>query len=130
MTLDLKNKQYDRETLKNHIYEMNLWDILKTQKIDVTFAVRYILNPNYQLTDSEQCITEKDVLFFQPHINKRILSKEILLYDADDDSIADFDSYSTFESTFEKVEQNIPLQIHFRKSGAKHTIANPLLKKS
>ena len=80
-----------------------LWDILKTQKIDVTFAVRYILNPNYQLTDSEQCITKKDVLFFQPHINKRILSKEILLYDADDDSVADFDSYSTFE----KVEQNI-----------------------
>ena len=90
-TIDLKNNQYDRETLKNHIYEVNLWDILKTQKIDVTFAVRYILNPNYQLTDSEQCITKKDVLFFQPHINKRILSKEILLYDADDDSVENFD---------------------------------------
>ena len=90
-TLDLINKQYDRETLKKHIYEVNLWDILKTQKIDATFAVRYILNPNYQLTESEQCITEKDVLFFQPHINKRILSKEILLYDADDDSVENFD---------------------------------------
>jgi len=91
-TIDLKNNQYDRETLKKHIYEVNLWEILKTQKIDVTFAVRYILNPNYQLTESEQCITEKDVLFFQPHINKRVLSKEILLYDADDDSVDDFES--------------------------------------
>jgi len=90
-TIDLKNNQYDRETLKKHIYEVNLWEILKTQKIDVTFAVRYILNPNYQLTESEQCITEKDVLFFQPHINKRVLSKEILLYDADDDSVENFD---------------------------------------
>jgi len=43
------------------------------------------------LTESEQCITEKDVLFFQPHINKRVLSKEILLYDADDDSVENFD---------------------------------------
>ena len=95
-TIDLKNNQYDRETLKKHIYEVDLWEILKTQKIDVTFAVRYILNPNYQLTESEKCIIKKDVLFFQPHINKRVLSKEILLYDADDDSVADFESYTTF----------------------------------
>ena len=96
--LDLKNNQYDRETLKKHIYELNLWDILKTQKIDVSFAVRYILNTKYQLTDSEQSIDMKDVLFFQPHIDKRKLEVEMILYHKDDDSVATFDSTST--STF------------------------------
>ena len=86
-TLDLKKKQYDRETLKKHIYEVNLWDILRTQKIDVTFAVRYILNSNYQLTSSEKLITMKDILFFQAHINKYDLEEEIKLYESDDDSI-------------------------------------------
>ena len=88
--VDLKNNQYDRETLKKHIYELDLWEILKTQKIDVTFAVRYILNSNYQLTESEQFITYKDVLFLQPHIEKEVLFKEILSYDSDDDSISTF----------------------------------------
>ena len=91
--LDLKNNQYDRETLKRHIYELNLWDILKTQKIDVTFAVRYILNPKYQLTESEQKIDVKDILFFQTHIDKRRLEIEMILYDKDDDSIATFDHF-------------------------------------
>jgi hypothetical protein len=97
-SLDLKNNQYDRETLKKHIYELNLWDILKTQKIDVTFAVRYILNSRYQLSDSEQSIDVKDVLFFQPHIDKKRLEIEMILYNSDDDSVAGFDSTST--STF------------------------------
>ena len=91
--LDLKNNQYDRETLKKHIYELNLWDILRTQKIDVTFAVRYILNPKYQLTDSEQTIDVKDVLFFQTHIDKRSLEIEMILYHADDDSISTFNHF-------------------------------------
>jgi hypothetical protein len=86
-TLNLKKKQYYRETLKKHIYEVNLWDILRTQKIDVTFAVRYILNANYQLTESEKLITMKDILFFQPHIDKYDLDQEIMLYETDDDSI-------------------------------------------
>jgi hypothetical protein len=88
--LDLNKHQYSREELKKHIYELSLWDILKTQKIDVTFAVRYILNPKYQLTDSEQWIDVKDVLFFQPHIDKVSLEREILLYDSDDDSVPTF----------------------------------------
>ena len=89
-SLDLENNQYDRETLKKHIYELNLWDILKTQKIDVTFAVRYILNPKYQLSSSEQLIGIKDILFFQPHIDKKSLDIQMILYDSDDDSIPTF----------------------------------------
>ena len=42
--LDLYNKKYDRQTLKENIYAVKLVDILKTQTLDVTFIVRYILN--------------------------------------------------------------------------------------
>lgn len=92
--MDLYNKKYDRKTLKDNIYALNLLDILKTQDIDVTFAVRYILNPKYQLNDIESRITAKDVLFYQPHITKESLRNEILLYESDDDSIDDFETVS------------------------------------
>jgi hypothetical protein len=51
--LDLYNNKYDRQTLKDNIYAVKLLDILKTQVIDVTFAVRYILNTKYQLDDDD-----------------------------------------------------------------------------
>ena len=44
--IDLYNNKYDRQTLKDHIYAVKLLDILKTQTIHVTFAVRDILNKN------------------------------------------------------------------------------------
>lgn len=92
--LDLYNKKYDRKILKDNIYALNLLDILKTQDIDVTFAVRYILNPKYQLTNNEIKITAKDILLYQPHITKESLRNEILLYESDDDSIDDFETVS------------------------------------
>jgi len=92
--MELHNKIYDRETLKKNIYLFNLVDILKTQKIDATFAVRYLLNSKYQLTENEQFITPKMVLFFQPHINKVDLLDQMFSYDSDDDSIEDFETVS------------------------------------
>ena len=92
--LDLYNKKYDRETLKQNIYAVRLIDILKTQKIDHTFAVRYILNKNYQLCKEDQNIDVETVLFYQPHIFKNILQSEILRYDKDNDSIDDFETVS------------------------------------
>ena len=92
--MELHNKKYDRETLKNNIYLFNLVDILKTQKVDVTFAVRYLLNSKYQLSENEQLITPKMVLFYQPHINKFELLDEMLSYDSDDDSVDDFETVS------------------------------------
>jgi len=91
--LDLYNNKYDRETLKSNIYAVKLIDILKTQIIDVTFAVRYILNSNYQHLDEELKINANTVLKYQPHIKKSELYKAIQYYDSDDDSIEDFESY-------------------------------------
>jgi hypothetical protein len=84
--IDLYSQQYDRETLKNNIYAVKLIDILKTQKIDVSFAVRYILNAKYQLHEDDN-ITAPVVLQYQTHIKYEELQKALLEYDSDDDSI-------------------------------------------
>jgi hypothetical protein len=92
--IDLYNNKYDRETLKQNIYAVKLIDILKTQTIDHSFAVRYILNESYQLHKDDTMITVKDVLFYQPHISKSSLLFELFTYSSDDDSVDDFETVS------------------------------------
>lgn len=92
--LDLYNKKYDRQTLKDNIYAVKLIDILKTQTIDVTFAVRYILAKKYYFHDDDTKITTSTVLRYQPHISAEALYQELVDYTSDDDSIDDFETYS------------------------------------
>ena len=89
--LDLYNNKYDRQTLKDNIYAVKLLDILKTQIIDVTFAVRYILNERYQLDENDD-ITAPIVLKYQKHITYDELQKALSEYDQDDDSVDDFET--------------------------------------
>ena len=93
--LDLYNQKYDRETLKNHIYEVKLIDILKTQKIDVSFAVKYILNDKYQLLKEETKITPNMVLYYQRHISQKALKESLIIYDSENDSVEDFETVSS-----------------------------------
>ena len=95
--LDLYNNKYDRQTLKDNIYAVSLIDILKTQKIDVTFAVRYILNTNYQINDKDSIINASIVLYYQPHITHEELQKAMDEYVSDDDSVDDFETVSKRE---------------------------------
>jgi hypothetical protein len=92
--LDLNNRQYDRQTLKDNIYDVNFLVLLKTQKIDATFAVRYILNKKYDLNDEYKILTPELVVRLQPHIKVEDLRFEILNYDSDDDSVTDFETVS------------------------------------
>jgi hypothetical protein len=93
--LDLYNNKYDRQTLKDNIFTVKLIDILRTQTLDVTFVVRYILNTNYHFILEDELITPKIVLHYQPHISKGELQKQLILYDSDDDSInLDFEDYA------------------------------------
>jgi hypothetical protein len=96
--LDLYNNKYNRQILKDNIYAVKLIDILKTQKIDVTFAVRYILNLKYQLNDDDIAITAPIVLKYQPHITYDELQKTLHEYESDDDSIDDFQTVSEREN--------------------------------
>jgi len=90
--LDLYNNKYDRQTLKEYIYAVKMIDILKTQTLDVTFVVRYILNNKYHFFQEDDLITPKTVLFYQPHISKVDLQKGLIFYDSDDDSVDDFET--------------------------------------
>ena len=57
--LDLYNNKYDRETLKQYIYAVKLIDIIKTQTIDVKFAVRYILNEKYDVGNDLSIVSDE-----------------------------------------------------------------------
>lgn len=92
--LDLYEKKYDRQTLKDHIYAIDFFDVLRTQTIDATFAVRYILNKNYDLEDKYKIITPELIVRLQPHIKLEDLVFETLNYDSDDDSVTDFETVS------------------------------------
>jgi hypothetical protein len=92
--IDLYNKQYDLQILKEHIYAVSLWDILKTQRLTSNFCVKYILNKNYQMEKNDETITINDVVNLQPHISKIELLVAIANYSPDDDSYEDFESFA------------------------------------
>ena len=92
--LDLYKNQYDRQILKDNIYAVDFFDLLRTQKIDATFAVRYLLNKKYDLEDKYKILTPEIVVRLQPHIKIDELRNEILNYDSDDDSVTDFETVS------------------------------------
>jgi hypothetical protein len=96
--LDLYNNKYDRKILKEHIYEVKLVDILKTQTLDLSFIVRYILSDLYQMHEDDKKITIYTVLKYQKHINKVDLLLALENYNSDDDSIEDFETVSNIQS--------------------------------
>ena len=78
-TLDLENNHYSMEILKENIYAIGLFEILRTQKINEEFAVNYILNDRFQLSDYEEKITIEYVMEMQPHLKKeKLLSLYII----------------------------------------------------
>lgn len=92
--LDLYNNKYDRDTLKKHIYEVKLIDILKTQILELSFIVRYILSDLYQLHEDDKKISIDTVIKYQTHINKNELISAVYNYNSDDDSVEDFETTS------------------------------------
>ena len=112
--VDLYNNKYDRQTLKDNIYAIKLIDILKTQTLDVTFVVRYILNNKYQFSKEDEGITIEMVLKHQPHLSRSQIKSALNLYDDDDDSVDDFEtvskkaSWSDYIKTFESMSTKVP----------------------
>ena len=96
--LDLYNNKYDRKTLKENIYAVKLMDILKTQTLDISFIVRYILSDLYQIHEEDKAISIYTVLRYQKHINENELIKTMEIYDSDDDSVEDFETVSNKNS--------------------------------
>ena len=91
--INLYERQYELKILKENIYKLNFFDILKTQKLTPQFLAKYILNKKYQMTPEEEKISIEYVLSVQPHINRLDLVNELINYDSDDDSYEDFYTY-------------------------------------
>ncbi len=79
--LDLDAQQYSMKELKQYIYSLCFFKILKTQKIDADLARNYILNPDYQMTQEEEKITVQYVLEMQPHLKLKDLTCSYKKYD-------------------------------------------------
>lgn len=92
--LKLYNNKYSRQILKEYIYALKFIDILKTQTLEITFIVRYILNDLYQLHEEDKSIDIDLVLKYQPHIQREELINALEYYDSDEDSVEDFQSFS------------------------------------
>lgn len=93
--IDLKKNKYTMDVLIKNIYQVNLWDIIQTQVINEYFTVKYILNPKYQLSESEKCINVNMVMYYQPQLKKETLFfylKTICL-DEEEEGDIKFDEY-------------------------------------
>ncbi len=79
----LKTNQYPIEIIEKNINNLNLWDILTTQKLTPEFCIKYIylLNDNkYTKNDCDEEIYLHDILTNQPHITKKELDYYIELH--------------------------------------------------
>jgi hypothetical protein len=92
-TLDLKNNKYSMDVLKENIYATGLIEILQTQTISEEFAINYILNERFQLSDDEEKITFEYVLKMQPHLSKEKLLRLYLVGPVDND-FPNFEKYA------------------------------------
>jgi len=92
--VDLYAKKYTLFFLRENIYVLSLWDILKTQTLDESFAFHFILNKNIQLLESEEKITIHDVLYWQPHLDPFLLTY-MTLFCKQDCSFPNFEAYAS-----------------------------------
>jgi hypothetical protein len=92
-TLDLKNNKYSMDILRENIYATGLLEILQTQTITEEFAVNYILNERFQLSDDEEKITFEYVLKMQPHLSKEKLLR-LYVVGPIDDNFPNFEKYA------------------------------------
>ena len=95
-TLDLKNNKYSMDILRENIYATGLLEILQTQTITEEFAVNYILNERFQLSDDEEKITFEYVLKMQPHLSKEKLLRLYVVGPIDDD-FPNFEKYAEMQ---------------------------------
>ena len=96
---DLYTNLYDLSILKYNIYALNLFDIIKTQKLTPEFCVKYILNHTFQLTKEEENITIKDIIQYQTHISYEEL---VILQVKRKKSLVKNDSFEDFETCANK----------------------------
>lgn len=72
----LYKKKYSIKELENALksdYNLNLYYILKTQKLTPEFCVNYLLSEKYSSCVEDNYISTNEIIINQPHINKNQL---------------------------------------------------------
>ena len=92
--MDLKNQKYSINDLIWNIYALDLLEVLRTQYLTEEFAVDYILNKDYQMTEIEKRITIKNVLKYQTHLNSERLKYLIMNFDKKKRLFPNFEKYA------------------------------------
>ena len=84
--LDLKNKNYDLITIRNNINNVDLIELLRTQKLTANFIAKYIINNKNQNKLNKMILNVDYVLKVQPHITRFEMVNALIDYDSDKDS--------------------------------------------
>lgn len=67
----LRQFKYSIEELEKNINNLNMKIIVNTQKLDIIFCVKYILNDDYaQCNEEVDLLTLDYVLYNQPHLDE------------------------------------------------------------
>ena len=79
----LKTNQYSTELIIKNIHNLNLCNILTTQKLTPEFCIKYLYllnNNNFTKNDYDEEIYLHDILKYQSHITKKELEYYINLH--------------------------------------------------
>ena len=72
----LRQFKYSIEELEKNIYNLNMKTIVNTQKVDINFCVKYILNEDYaQCNEEVDLLTIEYVLYNQSHLDETELTE-------------------------------------------------------
>ena len=67
--IDLYHHNFPINILEANIDSLDLFTLIKTQKLTYDFIIKYVLNEEHQITPEEKTIDMYDVVRYQSHID-------------------------------------------------------------
>lgn len=79
---DLMKYEFTIEELEKNVQKLDIMTILYSQTLNADFCAKYILSEKYVgHSVEEEYITNKNILFYQPHIDPKELARAYYKYD-------------------------------------------------
>ena len=76
--IDLYHHNFPINILEANIDSLDLFTLIKTQKLTYDFIIKYVLNEEYQITPEEKTIDIYDVVRYQSHIDINELNNKFI----------------------------------------------------
>ena len=74
---DLRKQKYPMEILIKNIDHLSISTLLRWQRLDADFCIKYILNEDYQSVEEKYKVTSEYILKRQPHLTHQDLEKNV-----------------------------------------------------